>query len=38
MGKPLHTMLLKTSAYIKGYGGQIKSIYFGIENDDLLEQ
>ena len=31
--KPLHTMLPKTRAYVKGYGGQGKWIYFLIEND-----
>ena len=35
--KPLHIMLPKTSAYIKSYDGQIKWMYFLIENDDLLK-
>ena len=26
--KPLHIMLLKTSAYVKSYDGQIKWMYF----------
>ena len=35
--KPLHIMLPKTSAYVKSYDGQIKWMYFLIENDDLLK-
>ena len=31
-------MLPKTSTYIKSYGGQTKSMYFLIENYDLLER
>ena len=31
-------MLPKTSAYLKSYDGQIKCIYFLIENDGLLEK
>ena len=31
-------MLLKTSAYIKGYDGQIEWMYFLIEDGDLLEK
>ena len=31
-------MLPKTSAYVKGYGGQTKWMYFLIEDDDLLEK
>ena len=26
--KPLHTMLLKTSAHVKGFDGKIKWMYF----------
>ena len=36
--KPLHIMLLKTSAYVKSYDGQTKWMYFFIEDDDLLEK
>ena len=36
--KPLHTMLPKTSAYVKGYDGQTKWTKFLIEDDDLLEK
>ena len=35
--KPLHTMLPKTSAYVKGYDGQTKWKMM-IEDDDLLEK
>ena len=35
---PLHTMLPKTSAYVKSYDGQTKWMYFLIEDDDLLEK
>ena len=31
-------MLPKTSAYVKGYDGQTKWLYFFIEDDDLLEK
>ena len=31
-------MLPKTSAYVKGFGGQTKWMYFLIEDDDLLEK
>ena len=31
-------MLHKTSAYVKSYDGQIKYMYFLIEDDDLLEK
>ena len=36
--KQLHIMLPKTSAYVKSCDGQIKWIYFLIEDDDLLEK
>ena len=36
--KPLHAILPKTSAYVKSYDGQTKSMYFLIEDDDLLEK
>ena len=36
-GKTLHIMLPKTSAYVKHYDGQTKSMYFMIQNDDLFE-
>ena len=36
--KSLHTMLPKTSAYVKSYEGKAKWIYFLIEIDDLLEK
>ena len=36
--KPLHIMLTKTSAYVKGYDGQTKWMYFLIEDDGLLEK
>ena len=29
-------MLPKTSAYVKSYDGEIKWMYFFIENDELL--
>ena len=35
---PLYTMLPKTSAYVKGYDGKPKRVYFLIENDGLLEK
>ena len=31
-------MLSKTSAYVKNYDGQIKSLYFLIGKEDLLER
>ena len=31
-------MLPKASAYVKSYDGQIKWMYFLIENDDLIEK
>ena len=31
-------MLPKTSAYVKNYGGQTKSMYFLIEDNDLFEK
>ena len=34
--KPLQIMLPKTSAYVKGYHGQTKWMYFLIKNDELL--
>ena len=36
--KPLNTKLPKTSAYVKSYDGQIKWMYFLIEDDDLSEK
>ena len=36
--KPFHTMLPKTSTYVKCYEGQTKWMYFLIEDDDLLEK
>ena len=36
--EPLHKMPPKTSTYVKSYDGQIKWMYFLIENDDLLEK
>ena len=35
--KPLHIMLLKTTAYVKCYDGQTKWMYFLIEDNDLLK-
>ena len=35
--KPLHIMLLKINAYVKSYDGQIKWMYFSVEDDDLLK-
>ena len=35
--KPLHIMLLKTNAHVKSYDGQIKWMYFSVEDDDLLK-
>ena len=36
--KPLNIMLPKTSAYVKGYEGQTKWMYFLTEDDGLLEK
>ena len=36
--KILHTMLPKTSAYVKIYNGQTKWMYLLLEDDDLLEK
>ena len=36
--KPLHIMLLKTSAYVKDYDGETKWMDFLIEDDVLLER
>ena len=36
--QPLHIMLPKTSAYVKSHDVQTKSMYFLIEDDDLLEK
>ena len=36
--KPLFLMLPKTSAYVKGYDGETKSMYFSIEDGDLLNK
>ena len=33
--KPLHTILPKTSVYVKSYAGQTKWMYFFIKDDDL---
>ena len=35
---PLHIMLPKTSAYVKGYDRQTIWMYFSIKDDDLLEK
>ena len=35
---PSHVMLPKTSAYVKGYDGQTKWMYFLIEDDGSLEK
>ena len=35
---PLHGMLPKTSAYAKSYDGQLKWMYFLIEDDDLIKK
>ena len=37
-GNQLHSMLPKTSAYVKRYEGQTKWTYSLIEDDDLLEK
>ena len=34
----LYIMLPKTSAYVKGYDGKTKWMYFLIEDDDLLKK
>ena len=36
--KQLHIMLPKTSTNVKNYDGQNKSMYFSVENGDLLEK
>ena len=36
--KPLHIMLPKLSPYVKSSNGQIKWMYFLIEDDELLEK
>ena len=36
--KPLHIMLPKTTGYVKSYNGQVKWMYFLIEDDYLLEK
>ena len=36
--KPLHIILSKTNAYIKGYDGETKWMYFPIENENLLKK
>ena len=36
--KTLHTILAKTSAYVKCHDGQTKWMYFLIKNNDLLEK
>ena len=36
--KPLNIMLPKTSAYVKSYDGQIKSMYFLIEDNDFFKK
>ena len=35
--EPLHIMLPKTRVHVKSYDGQMKWMYFLIEDDDLLE-
>ena len=35
--KLLHIMLTKASAYVKGYDGQAKWMYFLTEDDDLCD-
>ena len=35
---PLHIVLPKTSAYLKGYDGQTEWMDFLIEDDDLLKK
>ena len=36
--KPLDILLPKQNAYVKGYGGQTKWMYFLIGGDDSLEK
>ena len=36
--KPLHVILPKTNAYVKGYDGQTRWMGFLIEVDDILEK
>ena len=36
--KSLHIMLPQTSAYVKGFDGQIKWIHFLIKDDELLKK
>ena len=36
--KPLHIMLPKTRAYVKGYDGETKWMYFSIEDEKLLKK
>ena len=36
--KPLYITLPKTTPYVKRYDGQIKWMYFSIEDDSLLEK
>ena len=36
--KAWHTMLPKLSAYVKGYDGQSKWMFFLIKDDDLLKK
>ena len=36
--KPLHITLPETTPYVKRYDGQIKWMYFSIEDDSLLEK
>ena len=36
--KPLHIILLKTSAIVKCFDGQTKFMYFLLEGDALLEK
>ena len=36
--RPMHKMLLKTSAYVKTYDEETKWMYFLIEDDDFLEK
>ena len=35
--KPLHIMLPKTTAHVKGYDGETKWMDFFIEDDELLK-
>ena len=36
--KPLNAMLPKRRAYLKGYNGQTKWMYFLIEDDDIWDK